>query len=208
MPDQHPNRRLRVDSDMWTKMWNVVDEEYLGPKEQAAACIGADGAAGNCTRTTHGGFWSLGTAGISEFHDRMIRALGPTRSTTDLPVAMFYEELARAFPDAHFILTTRRLEPWAVSAEKQFRQATGNQAIARNRNVGFGTNQFHHHIHRKNFVSFVLFAIGLKSSFLCPRDPHLIISPVDDHSKDPALQGCAARDSLLPAPRDEHRREG
>ena len=128
-------------------------------------CIGADGAARKRTRTTHGGFWSLGTAGISEFHDRMIRALGPTRSTTDLPVAMFYEELARAFPDAR-----TSSSPRAGSSHGRCRRRSSSgrrraKAIARNRNVGFGTNQFHHHIHRKNFVVSCSLQLGRKVAF-------------------------------------------
>lgn len=128
---------------MWTKFWRVVDEDYFGQCNSTGT---------GCPHS-RGGFWSLSENDISHFQQTMLRELGRTKSTTDLPVAAFFYELARSFPDAAFILTTRDVESWARSAAYQFRQVTQNRMILRNRNIGFGTSPFHHHIYRKNFIA-------------------------------------------------------
>ena len=138
--------------DMWTKFWNVVDRTYYG-SNILSSCNDAESDL-NC-ENRYGGFWSLRPADIEAFASKIKQQLGRTRSTTDLPVAMFYDEIARAFPDAHFVLTTRSVEAWAKSAARQFQTATTNAAILRNRNLGFGVSPFHPHIYRKSCKNFL-----------------------------------------------------
>ena len=95
------------------KFWNVVTGLITIPIY--SRCNDAESDL-NC-ENRYGGFWSLRPADIEAFASKMKQQLGRTRSTTDLPVAMFYDEIARAFPDAHFVLTTRSVEAWHVSSK-------------------------------------------------------------------------------------------
>jgi hypothetical protein len=50
-----------------------------------------------------------------------LSVLDEVQALTDIPIAPFYAQLDRAFPDSRFILTTRDTESWLVSMEHHFR---------------------------------------------------------------------------------------
>ena len=73
-------------------------------------------------------------------------------SATDLPTALFADELRAAFPSARFVLTTRELRAWWRSARVQFRANTKSPNLLRNRMAAYGVSRAHAHMFSKRYV--------------------------------------------------------
>ena len=73
-------------------------------------------------------------------------------SATDLPTALFYDELRAAYPSARFVLTTRDVPSWWSSARVQMKRNPKSDTLARNRFGAYGVSRAHVHMFAKRFV--------------------------------------------------------
>ncbi len=74
-------------------------------------------------------------------------------SATDLPTALFYDELRAAYPSALFVLTMRNATNWWPSAYKQMLPITKSEALQRNRRGAYGHSNSHAHMFLKRRVA-------------------------------------------------------
>ena len=84
---------------------------------------------------------------------RLVREFFAQRdSATDLPTALFYDELRAAYPSARFVLTTRDVPSWWSSARVQMKRNPKSDTLARNRFGGYSVSRAHVHMFAKRFV--------------------------------------------------------
>lgn len=61
----------------------------------------------------------------------------------DIPMALRYIDLDRAYPGSKFILTVRDMDAWMLSAEKHFTRHKPNEWMAFNRAYAYGSVEWH-----------------------------------------------------------------
>ena len=128
-------------ADMAADFWDVVVDAGVssGQVDERPSGFFLD-LDGNVTRTNF---------------TREVRRYFRTRgkdSATDLPTALFYDELRAAFPSARFVLTTRELRSWWRSAREQFYKNSKSTELQRNRFAAYGVSRAHSHMFPKRFV--------------------------------------------------------
>ena len=101
---------------------------------------------------TTGTYWTGSGPDSGSIAGSIKEALLNTQSTTDLPGALFFDELLSVYPDARFIMTTRHLMPWITSARRQFRTRTQSEDLLLNRNGAYSAAYWHDHLYPKSFV--------------------------------------------------------
>ena len=97
--------------------------------------------AGSKRKGKAGGAWQ--SLGLDATLVRAIHSYfdGIRDSATDLPTALFYDELRAAYPSALFVLTMRNATNWWPSAYKQMLPITKSEALQRNRRGAYGSRR-------------------------------------------------------------------
>lgn len=75
--------------------------------------------------------------------------------TSDLPVALFYDELLSMYPNALFILTIRSVKSWISSTRKAF-PPTRSEGLRVQRNMAYSYDRFNQHMFPKRYIAHML----------------------------------------------------
>ena len=112
--------------------------------------------------------WRRTAAMGLDFYPRVLDSALPTTralrtyfaevdASTDLPYALFAPELLRAFPSAAFVLTTRELQPWWQSVQRQLAAPyPADHPIGRTRTLAYGQPAPHARLYQRRFVAHAL----------------------------------------------------